>query len=122
MRRRAARNSGESGTPEPDSARHATATTGPLHDIGGTAIFHWQSNEARINKVSNHIAVPAVVASNLKRIAEAVSEAPDIDTGRVRAARDALARGVYEVNTERIAEKLIEIDTASRGNGRFRHG
>lgn len=81
-------------------------------------IYHWKPKEAHIINNSNHIVVPAVVASNLKRIADAVSAAPDIDDGRVRAARDALAQGRYEVNTERIAEKLIQIDTVSRRNGR----
>lgn len=119
---RAARNSGEPGAQAPDFARYVTATAGPLHGNGGAAIYHRKSKEAHINKNSNHIVVPAVVASNLKRIADAVSAAPDIDGGRVRAARDALARGEYEINTERIAEKLIEIDTVSRHNGSFRYG
>lgn len=122
LRSRAARNPGESSTPAPDAARHVTATTEPLHEFGGAAIYYWQSKEARINKVSNDIVVPAVVASNLERIAEAVAEAPDIDTDRVQAAKDALARGVYEINPERIAEKLMQIDTASRGNERARRG
>lgn len=52
------------------------------------------------------------VAANLQRIAAAVGDAPDVDAERIEATRDALSRGVYEVNPERIAEKLIRFDTA----------
>ncbi len=64
----------------------------------------------------------ATVASNLTRIADAVSDAPDFDTGKVASARAALDRGEYEVNAERIAEKLMQIDATLRGNPQLRHG
>lgn len=60
------------------------------------------------------------MASNFERIAEAVSDAPDLDTGRVEAARNALARGEYKVSAERIAEKLIQIHAVARAGGGFR--
>lgn len=66
--------------------------------------------EAHIKKHAIHVADRATVASNLKRIADAVSHAPDIDTSKVEAAKDALARGTYEINAERIADKLLQID------------
>ncbi|MDZ7842371.1 MAG: flagellar biosynthesis anti-sigma factor FlgM [Gammaproteobacteria bacterium] len=64
----------------------------------------------------------AVVASNLTRIADAVSEAPDIDTGKVASARAALNRGEYQVDAERIAEKLMQIDATLRSTPQRRHG
>lgn len=68
------------------------------------------------------VADRAAVALNLQRIADAVSEAPDFDTRKVKSAREALDRGVYEVNIERIAEKLIQFGTTLRDSGRLRHG
>lgn len=62
------------------------------------------------------------MASNLKRIADAVSDAPDCDARRVRSAREALARGEYEVDAKRIAEKLLQIDSVARDSARFRRG
>jgi len=54
----------------------------------------------------------ASVASRLKQIAERVPHAPDIDTGEVAAVRQAVDRGTYRINPERIAEGLIRMDTA----------
>lgn len=67
-------------------------------------------SEAHISKHSIQAAHRAAVAANLKRIADAVANAPDFDRARVDAARQALARGVYEINVERIAENLIRYD------------
>lgn len=64
----------------------------------------------------------AAVALNLTRIADAAHDAPDFDTGKVASARAALDRGEYQVDAERIAEKLMQIDATLRGNLQLRHG
>lgn len=75
--------------------------------------------EARIKHHVIPVADPATLASNLNRIADAVADAPDFDTEGVAEVREALARGAYEINVERIADKLIEIDEARRAIGRL---
>lgn len=57
------------------------------------------------------------VASNLDKIADAVSGAPEIDREKVEAVKDALSRGVYEVDPDRIARKLLNLDAALNGSG-----
>lgn len=79
-------------------------------------------SEAHINKHSIQAAHRAAVAANLKRIADAVADAPDFDRARVDAARQALARGVYEINVERIAENLIRYGAPHRVTGCRRRG
>lgn len=78
--------------------------------------------EAHINKHSIQVVHRAVVASNLARIADAVCDAPDFDRAGVDAARDALARGDYEINAERIAEGLLQFDAPLDDRGRPRRG
>lgn len=79
-------------------------------------------SEAHINKHSIQAAHRAAVAANLKRIAAAVADAPDFDRARVDAARRALARGVYEIDVERIAENLIRYGVPRRDIGNHRRG
>lgn len=54
------------------------------------------------------------MASNLKRIAETIADAPVIDEEKVAAAKKALACGTYKIDPDRIADKLISLDTALR--------
>lgn len=79
-------------------------------------------NEAPTRKGHLYPADQALVASSLDQIAYAVRKAPDIDLRKVNAARDALANGTYEVNPERIARKLLRMDTALSRGGRRRGG
>lgn len=76
----------------------------------------------RIRTKPVYTADRAAVASNLDRIVDAISEAPDVDRGKVDAAKDALSRGVYEVNPDRIARKLLNLDAALSGTRRCRRG
>ena len=50
----------------------------------------------------------------MDRIAAALAAAPDIDARKVEAAREALACGVYVVDPERIAVKILGLDRALR--------
>lgn len=69
-------------------------------------------NEAPIKKTPAHLADRAAVASSLDEIADAVRGAPDIDARKIKAARDALASGTYQVDPDRIARKLLRLDIA----------
>jgi len=50
------------------------------------------------------------VASRLKQAAEAMATGAVIDTALVSRVADALQAGAYEINAERIAEKIIELE------------
>lgn len=95
---------------------------GPPRNIVAVLLHPNPLREAHINKHAIQAAHRAAVAANLKLIADAVSDAPDFDTARVNAARQALARGTYEIDVERIAENLIRYDASQRDAGRHRRG
>lgn len=67
--------------------------------------------EALINTYSTNTGDRESVARKLERIAECVSEASDVDAAVVASIREAVSRGQYRVEPDRIAEKLIELDT-----------
>jgi len=76
--------------------------------------------EARIKDHRIQLAGTTTLASNLKGIGRSVDDPPVVDPVRVAAVRDALARGEYEINRERIAEKLVQLVAAARSRGRNR--
>jgi len=49
-------------------------------------------------------------AQALKRLEAQISASPDIDSGRVAAIKRAIAQGNFEVNVERIAERMLQHD------------
>ena len=46
----------------------------------------------------------------LKRLEAQINASPDIDTGRVTAIKRAIAQGNFEINVERIAERMLQQD------------
>lgn len=50
-------------------------------------------------------------AKALKRLEAQINASPDIDTGRVAAIKRAIAEGNFEINVERIAEKMLQQDS-----------
>ncbi|GAB1258138.1 flagellar biosynthesis anti-sigma factor FlgM [Aurantivibrio plasticivorans] len=49
-------------------------------------------------------------AMALKRLEAQINASPDIDTARVAAIKRAIAEGSFEINVERIAEKMLQND------------
>ena len=49
-------------------------------------------------------------ARSLKAIEERIHSAPDVDNQRIADLKQALRDGTYEVNPERIADKLLALD------------
>jgi negative regulator of flagellin synthesis FlgM len=49
-------------------------------------------------------------AMRLQRLAQAVADAPVADANRVASVKDALSRGEYRVNSERIADKILQAE------------
>lgn len=46
----------------------------------------------------------------LARLEQALQAAPVVDAGRVRAIRDAIASGAYEIDAAAVAEKIIRLE------------
>ncbi|MCZ8129723.1 MAG: flagellar biosynthesis anti-sigma factor FlgM [Steroidobacteraceae bacterium] len=46
-------------------------------------------------------------ARSLQKLAEAVAAAPVVSESRVESIKNAIAQGKYEVNAERVAEKML---------------
>lgn len=84
----------------------------PGSTVHGLSIPAQEICEALIKTYSRHPGDRASVASNLERITQIASGAPEVDTWKVEGIKDALSRGTYRINPERIAEKLIHMDTA----------
>lgn len=51
-------------------------------------------------------------ASALQQVEEQLAKLPDVDTQRVAAIKKAVENGSFEIDANRIAEKLIAFDTA----------
>ena len=49
-------------------------------------------------------------ARSLAALSQAVQDTPDIDSGRVAAAQQALAAGTYTINPERIASRMLQLE------------
>jgi len=50
-------------------------------------------------------------AQALKRLEAQINASPDIDSTRVAAIKRAIAEGNFEINVERIAEKMLQQDS-----------
>ena len=49
-------------------------------------------------------------AQLLKELSEAVAASPEVDKGRIEAIRQAIADGSYDVDAQRIADKLLRLE------------
>ena len=49
-------------------------------------------------------------AKQLRQLEEILANQPAVDTKRVEEIKEAIASGEYEINAERIAEKLLQLD------------
>ncbi len=56
-------------------------------------------------------------ASALQQIEEQLARLPDVDTRRVTAVKQALENGSFDIDANRVAEKLIAFDTAMQRSG-----
>jgi len=85
-----------------DRVRRTTATGAP-----GTP--------AQPRADSVHITDSARQLTGLQR---AIDELPDIDTRRVADLQHSIDRGQYRIDAERIADRLLQLESELAGNGR----
>lgn len=67
-----------------------------------------QPNQAAPNDTVN--LTPS--AQNLQRLEQSLATTPAVDHNRVDSIRQALANGQYEINSQRIADQLLQSDQA----------
>lgn len=51
-------------------------------------------------------------AQQLRDLENRIAELPEVDSGRVNSIKDAIADGSYEIDANRIAEKLMQFEGA----------
>lgn len=51
-------------------------------------------------------------AKNLHQLQEAIAEMPVVDTEKVEAIREAIVEGRYQIDGERVAQKLLDLEKA----------
>lgn len=49
-------------------------------------------------------------ARSLAALSQAVQDTPEIDSGRVAVAQQAIAAGTYTINSERIASRMLQLE------------
>ena len=54
-------------------------------------------------------------AARLQKLESTIAELPVVDAQRVDSIRSAIAKGDYQVNPERIADKLLDLDSKLHG-------
>lgn len=75
------------------------------------------------DKVQSDAAAPAAASSadqvtltgsarTLQKLSEAVASAPVVDTAKVAKVKEALQNGTYKINTQSVADKLLQSESA----------
>ena len=85
----------------------------PNQPTGYTNGVHRVEGKLEVVQTKAHDATAEVSLSNdalaLQRATKAVKEAPDVRVDVVESIRTQLEAGTYQVNTERLAEKLLPL-------------
>ncbi len=55
-------------------------------------------------------------ATLIQRLSQRIAESPEVDQSRVEAIRQSLAAGSYRIDPERVAEKMIALESALAGD------
>ena len=88
-----------------DGALHRIATKRPTDDAVAGQADSAQSRHA------NDLLDLTGKAKELQSLQQDLAKSPEFDAARVSELRQAIADGRYEVNAERIADKLLDIES-----------
>jgi len=97
---------------DPNNRLPAAGSNSARSKTTGVGSQSEQKHQAVAEKVDSgsdsvHISPEAMA---LKRLAAHISASPDIDISRVAAIKRAIAEGNFEINVERIAERMLQQD------------
>jgi negative regulator of flagellin synthesis FlgM len=88
-------------------SRPASVTSGHR----GSAVQHsGDAGSASVGTTSGDSVTLTDSAVRLQRLARAVADAPASDANRIASFRDAVARGEYLVDAERVADKILQAE------------
>lgn len=86
-----------------DGALHRLSTRHPTDPSAGKA-------DARQSGQANDLLDLTGQAKELQTLQQDLAKSPEFDAARVSELKEAIADGRYEVNAERIADKLLDIE------------
>jgi len=91
----------------PAASSHSTRSKAT--GVGSPAERKSSSSAEKVESSSDNVQL-SPEAQALKRLEAQINASPDIDSGRVAAIKRAIAEGNFEINIERIAERMLQQD------------
>lgn len=80
---------------------------------GGQATAENKTAESQGNPASSRDTVSLTPqAQQLRDLESRIADLPEVDSNRVNAIKDAIANGSYEIDANRIAEKMMQFEAA----------
>ncbi len=97
---------------DPNNRLPATSTNNARNKPAGVVTTQGQTQSDSLEKNENGTdnVQLSPEAQALKRLEAQINASPDIDIGRVAAIKRAIADGNFEINVERIAERMLQQD------------
>jgi negative regulator of flagellin synthesis FlgM len=84
-------------------------TTTVADKSGSDALALASAASTAASQSSDHITLTDS-ARSLQRIEEAIAKAPAVDTAKVAAIKQAVSSGTYQIDTGRVADKLLQFE------------
>jgi negative regulator of flagellin synthesis FlgM len=88
-------------------SRPATVTGG---NRGGAVEQSGDAESTSVGATSGDSVTLTEGAVRLQRLAQAVADAPATDTSRIASVKEAVTRGEYSINPERVADKILQAE------------
>jgi negative regulator of flagellin synthesis FlgM len=83
----------------------------PVRDHSQTHVVAAEADKARESKVKQSDQVQLSAESlHLQDLQNSLTGTPKVDTKRVEALREAIATGAYQVDTHKVAERLLDLE------------
>jgi negative regulator of flagellin synthesis FlgM len=102
--------------PNTISGYKATQPLAPIKGAKGTtAVADQSGSDASVTTASaasqsaDHVTLTDS-ARSLQKIEEAIAKAPVVDTAKVAAIKQAVSSGTYQIDTGRVADKLLQYE------------
>ena len=77
---------------------------------GGVVADKSQSDQASVaSQTGDHVTL-TTSARSLQKLSEAIAQAPVVDAAKVAAVKQALSSGTYQVDTRRVADKMLQFE------------
>ena len=95
--------------PDKISGYKATQPLAPVKGSKANTPVADQSGSDAAASTSDHVTLTDS-ARSLQKIEEAIAKAPAVDTAKVAAIKQAVSSGTYQIDTGRVADKLLQFE------------